>query len=356
MIKINNSNITNVYKSTQNIKRIYRGIELVYKKEEELAGTITMSNNNGLTFTNQDVTVTLTTNLAINTPSGWIKENAMTFTKVFSSNAKTSVTVTTLDNSQSITIIFEVKRIDKTAPTLNLNGTSYTDSSKTIYLNETEFTAEVEDANADKVYVNDEEKTEPFTLEEGTYTVKVTDLAGNETVYTLVVDRTAPVLTWKDVEYTDGSTIYANEIFTVNAIDANEIIEVSVNGHVRYNGWRANGEGKYTIKVTDIAGNVATFTVIIDKTAPTISIKTGKTETIVNGDAYEVISFKLHDANGMTSYTLNERIVSLRGAQWSDINYIKIGSMGGLEGNNMLTVTDKAGNKAMFEFKLIAGD
>lgn len=204
MIKINNSNITNVYKSTQNIKRIYRGIELVYKKEEELAGTITMSNNNGLTFTNQDVTVTLTTNLAINTPSGWTKENDMTFTKVFSSNTKTSVTVTTLDNSQSITIIFEVKKIDKTAPT--------------------------------------------------------------------------------------------------------------------------------------------------------ISIKKGETETIVNGDAYEVISFKLHDANGMTSYTLNERIVTLRGAQWSDINYIKIGSMGGLEGNNMLTVTDKAGNKAMFEFKLIAGD
>lgn len=204
MIKINNSNITNVYRSTQNIKRIYRGIELVYKKEEELTGTITMSNNNGLTLTNQDVTVTLTTNLAINTPNGWTKEDNTIFTKVFSSNIKTSVTVTTLDNSQSITISFEVKRIDKTAPE--------------------------------------------------------------------------------------------------------------------------------------------------------ISIKTGETETIVSGDAYEVISFKLYDANGMTSYTLNSRTVALNGAQWSDINYVKIGSMGGIEGNNILTVTDKAGNKATFEFKLIAGD
>ena len=242
-----------------------------------------------------------------------------------------SVKVTDLAGNETVYTLV----VDRTNPTLKLNGTSYTDSSKTIYSNATEFTAEVEDVNADKVYVNDEEKTELFTLEEGTYTVKVTDLAGNETVYTLVVDRTAPVLTWKDVEYTDGSTIYANEIFTVNATDANEIIEVSANGHVRYNGWRANGEGKYTIKVTDVAGNVATFTVIVDKTAPILNL---------NGTSYTDSSKTIY--SNATEFTAEVEDVNADKVYVNDEEKTEPFTLE--EGTYSVKVTDLAGNKTVY--------
>ena len=82
---------------------------------------ITMSNNNGNTSTNKDVTVTLTASEDILDIEGWTKVDSKTFTKVFSENGKYSVEITDLVGNKS-TINFEVKRIDKVAPVVTING------------------------------------------------------------------------------------------------------------------------------------------------------------------------------------------------------------------------------------------
>ena len=88
--------------------------------------TIYVSNDNGATPTNQDVTVTLTTNEAIYTPEGWTENWTATegnkeheFTKVYSASGKYSVTI--MDKAGNTSVInFEVKRLDKTAPVLTI--------------------------------------------------------------------------------------------------------------------------------------------------------------------------------------------------------------------------------------------
>ena len=88
--------------------------------------TIYVSNDNGATPTNQDVTVTLTTNEAIYTPEGWTENwtanegnKEHEFTKVYSVNGKYSVTI--MDKAGNTSVInFEVKRLDKTAPVLTV--------------------------------------------------------------------------------------------------------------------------------------------------------------------------------------------------------------------------------------------
>lgn len=88
--------------------------------------TIYVSNDNGSTPTNEDVTVPLTTNEAIYTPEGWTENWTATegnkeheFTKVYSASGKYSVTI--MDKAGNTSVInFEVKRLDKTAPALTI--------------------------------------------------------------------------------------------------------------------------------------------------------------------------------------------------------------------------------------------
>jgi len=81
--------------------------------------TVTFSNDNGATMTNQDVTVTLKANETIRDIEGWTRVNDRTFTKVYSENGKYSVEIIDKVGNTS-TIKFEVKRIDKTAPVITL--------------------------------------------------------------------------------------------------------------------------------------------------------------------------------------------------------------------------------------------
>ena len=70
--------------------------------------TVTFSNDNGATMTNQDVTVTLKANETIRDIEGWTRVNDRTFTKVYSENGKYSVEIIDKVGNTS-TIKFEVK-------------------------------------------------------------------------------------------------------------------------------------------------------------------------------------------------------------------------------------------------------
>lgn len=92
-----------------------------------------------------------------------------------------------------------------------------------------------------------------------------------------------------------------------------------------------------------------------DTIPPTITVKTGATETIGNAvDGYSLISFKLYDNKALKEYEINGTIRPLSASQWSDINGVKVGSVGGISGNNTLIVRDTSDNQTIFEFLLIS--
>jgi len=153
--------------------------------------TFAYSNNNGNAVTNQDVTVTLTTSEEIQTPAGWTRVDATHYTKVYSANAKDSVTVTDLAGN-SVVKNYEVKRIDKSAPVVSgvANGTTYRGN----------VSFNVNDQNFDKLYINNVQVTTghpggwdyvPATAlsGNGTYEIKATDKGGNVTLLTVTINN-----------------------------------------------------------------------------------------------------------------------------------------------------------------------
>lgn len=120
-----------------------------------------------------------------------------------------------------------------------------------------------------------------YVKENGTYSFKIIDMAGNETIKTVTIsniDKVNPTLT--NVSY-DNNKVAAKGIITFSALDADSGIKsVKVNdvdltliesGNYSY---EVNSNGSYKITVTDKAGNVITQTVTvsnIDLTKPTVN-------------------------------------------------------------------------------------
>ncbi|WP_216648725.1 hypothetical protein [Agromyces agglutinans] len=116
-------------------------------------------------------------------------------------------------------------------------------------------------------------------------------------------------------------------------------------------------DGDYTVRYNaeDLAGNIAktgTFAFTIDATAPTVTVKSGANETVGADGAYSLVSFKLHDAGKIDKLTLNGVVKDLVNNAWSDLNFVKPGSFGGVVGENTLVVSDVAGNATTLTFTL----
>lgn len=116
-------------------------------------------------------------------------------------------------------------------------------------------------------------------------------------------------------------------------------------------------DGSYTVKYNaqDAAGNISTtrtFRVAIDATAPTATVKEGRPFTTATGDTYDRVSFTLHDAGKIDRVELNGRVKDLADAPWSDVNFVRPGVFGAVEGVNTLAVYDVAGNVQTVRFTL----
>ncbi|GAA1859041.1 choice-of-anchor I family protein [Microbacterium koreense] len=115
--------------------------------------------------------------------------------------------------------------------------------------------------------------------------------------------------------------------------------------------------GDYIVKYNaqDLAGNVAqtrTFAFTIDATAPKATIKSGERYTVQTGESYDLISFKLFDAQKIDKVELNGKVKNLTDNTWSDVNFIKPGTFGAAQGENTLVVFDVAGNTETYTFTL----
>lgn len=116
-------------------------------------------------------------------------------------------------------------------------------------------------------------------------------------------------------------------------------------------------DGVYTIKYNahDRAGNVSktsAFEVAVDATKPRATIKEGAAYTVERGGSYDLISFKLYDAQKIDRVTLNGKVKDLTDNVWSDVNFVKPGTFGAVRGANTLVVHDVAGNTETYTFTL----
>ncbi|MFC6324965.1 CocE/NonD family hydrolase [Microbacterium koreense] len=118
-------------------------------------------------------------------------------------------------------------------------------------------------------------------------------------------------------------------------------------------------DGVYTVRYNaqDVAGNLSLtreFTVTIDATAPSATVKQGASFTVGDEGTFSLVSFKLHDAGRVDKITLNGIEKNLTDNIWSDVNYIKPGTFGAQLGENTLNVYDVAGNVQTTVFTLVA--
>lgn len=116
--------------------------------------------------------------------------------------------------------------------------------------------------------------------------------------------------------------------------------------------------GVYTIKVSASSvggGNHSISTALtIDGVAPTVTVKTGATETVGANGTYSKVSFKLYDALKIDKVVLNGVVKDLTDNTWSDVNFVRPGIFGAVLGQNTLVTYDVAGNTTTTVFTLTA--
>ncbi|WP_160151231.1 Ig-like domain-containing protein [Exiguobacterium aurantiacum] len=164
----------------------------------------------------------------------------------------------------------------------------------------------------------------PFTsgqtiTKDGSYTLRVVDEAGNETVVRFTIDATPPVLNG----LTKGKTHYREvaPLFTEGA--------ATLNGQPFVSGTRISREGVYTLRLVDAIGNETVETFTIDRTRPVV---TGVT------------------ANQLTNQTVtirfNEGTATLNGKAFRTNTQVSA------SGTYALRVTDAAGNYSSISFTI----
>ena len=119
--------------------------------------------------------------------------------------------------------------------------------------------------------------------EVGTYSFRLTDIVGNVTTITITIDR--------EIKYrVNGTYVVRDDIYysrlwlQVVALEETSIFEVvSEDGTLIDTTKRITLEGLYYVVITDIAGNSAELTLLIDKTAPTARFETASGQVLNNG-------------------------------------------------------------------------
>ena len=240
-------------------------------------------------------------------------------------------TITVIDavgNSTSVSFI-----VDKTAPTGTLTGVAnggVTNGDVSFTWSERNITASSNGGNIRGVLQADGSYKYTFSVENGqsvSYTIVLTDLAGNTTTYTFVIDKVAPEGTLTGV--TNGGLTNGNVSFTWTESGCVALLDGST-----YNaGDVITAEGTHTIILRDAAGNTTTYTFEIDKTAPT-----GTLSGVTNGGVTNGI-VKLYWVEGGCTATLNGKA------------YVKSTAITA-EGVYTLVLTDKAGNSSTYTFEI----
>ena len=251
----------------------------------DLKVTASCSNDDGqggAKWTNEDVTVTLTANKAINDIEGWTRVSETELTKVHNENGAYQVTVTSADNQQA-EVEYVVKHIDKQVPNVSVKGNGNGENYRKITAIAVHDTKGVRylTVNGVKTAINDKYKyltdIEKLGVVEGENTAVVVDKAGNQTEIKFYYDTQKPEFEW----------IVDNNIqaqFKEVRLETSEEIQLpdpewklqgEENGKFVYvKTFHANWKDK-KFTVTDLAGNVSEPQFVevkrIDNSKPTVA-------------------------------------------------------------------------------------
>ncbi|CAN5381004.1 hypothetical protein BH09PAT4_BH09PAT4_07750 [soil metagenome] len=195
----------------------------------------------------------------------------------------------------------------------------------------------------------------------GTTTTGTTD--GSQ----VIIDRTGPTITAKSSSVgTASADTFSKVDFKLH--DTYKVVGYSINAgsfhsltpdiYSDANGITVNSNGaRYganTIYVKDAAGNIGTYNFVLDNVGPTVTIKASP--DTVGTNPYSKMSFKLYDQYKIDKVTVNGVVKDLSNNNYSDLNNVKPGSFGAIEGTNTLVVYDVAGNTTPLTFTLDTTD
>lgn len=231
-------------------------------------GSFTHSNNNDNTLVNTDVTSTLTATESIQTPAGWTEvtgSEGTVFTKVSTANNKGWMTISDWAGNTK-DIFFEVKRIDKTAPVLNIpNGAAL--ASNSVEVVATEDNIQSITVNGSIVAYTGSKPNYSITITgDGTYTVVALDKAGNSTTTTFTLDTVAPTVT---IIGTDTPTNPEFIIGTTNDPSATIIVSIdgTVLGEATIGSQNEDGSWNWSIGLPELAEGTYIISAVASDTA-----------------------------------------------------------------------------------------
>lgn len=198
--------------------------------------------------------------------------------------------------------------------------------------------------------------------------VRAIDSYGNPGPWSVInkvtVDTTTPTVSIKtDAGANDGSlgtNPYSRISFKLYDKNGN-LKDVTINGHtyIRSGTWNDLNwvniaksnlvDGLNTVVVRDLAGNQSQLTFNYDTIPPTITVKP---ESVGSGTIFQKASFKLYDAQQVDKVAVNGVVKDLTNNTWSDLNDVKPGVFGAVEGANTIVLYDVAGNTTTYNFTL----
>jgi hypothetical protein len=193
--------------------------------------------------------------------------------------------------------------------------------------------------------------TSTTSIEEGTYSYTLFDLAGNSTSFSFIVDKTAPLVSFTKNGVEASSGFYAKQSDTLNVVYNDTYLSTITFDELLFSGvnnFNQLTDGTHIFKVTDLAGNLTTFNFIIDSVAPLITIRKNG-QAVPDGSwlgAHTSIYFYTDESPIGTSfpctYYLNDSITT--NASFStDTLY---------DGKHTFKVVDFAGNTSIATFYL----
>lgn len=193
---------------------------------------------------------------------------------------------------------------------------------------------------------------------QGENVVELFDTAGNSTVFTFILDTTAPTITLKADGVQPQNGIFRDEpSFKLHHPGLGQVDYVLINGvkkDLTNNKWSdLNGpnyaaqQGANVIEVVDTAGNRSSYTFDFDSIAPAYTVKDGLVP--VNGVYNAKPSLKLSDAGLIDYVTVNGVKKDLSNNKWSDLNAQNYAAV---QGSNVIEIFDVAGNVTTFAFQL----
>lgn len=209
-------------------------------EDVQLAAEVSYSNE-GLQYTNQDVVVTIKTNVECKTPAGWKQTGSKRnqFEKTFSADAAETVTFVSL-GGQTLEQEVTVSGIDKQAPAAYVNGTQAIDPgtvysenislkfSDNLALDKYELNGHMSPTNiaGNKWGDGNYQNIRNYLNLNGENTLTVWDMAGNQSQYTFIIDQTAPVI---EVIVEDPNVMTPTKVVTLKGDEPFRVIKNETN-------------------------------------------------------------------------------------------------------------------------------